>query len=216
MRKVCSALGAIALLLALSPASASAAALQPGGPDEAGSVDQELVLFLLQSPDPDAAMKELSPAQRREVAEVIEANLVEGETITESGPLTPAEASEVGLKVGSGAAGSITAAAASGCWYHYYYTGWTLWGMTTAHSWMQLNWCGSGGSITSSSITNVGGSATIINYAGNTKDKLNVGWEVRGVTTHKYTFSLVSVTKCMQIRGGATGLYSRSISCNLS
>lgn len=53
------------------------------------------MLSLLQSPDPDAAMKELSPAQRREVAEVIEANLVEGETITESGPLTPAEASRL-------------------------------------------------------------------------------------------------------------------------
>ena len=80
---------------------------------------------------------------------------------------------------------------------------------------MQLNWCGSNGRITSSSFSNVGGAATIISYDGNTRSKRDVGWEVRGLTTHKFSFYLGSVTKCMQIRGGATGLYSRSISCNL-
>ena len=79
---------------------------------------------------------------------------------------------------------------------------------------MQLNWCASNGRITSANISNVGGNATIISYDGNTKGQTNVGWEVRGVTTHKYSFYLGSVTKCMQIRGGASGLYSRSISCS--
>ncbi len=70
--------------------------------------------------------------------------------------------------------------------------------------------------ITGSSITNVGGSASVIAYAGHSKSKRDVGWEVRGVTTHRYTFSIVSATACMQVRGGASGLYSRSIRCSLA
>ncbi|MET0526526.1 MAG: hypothetical protein ABWZ91_17100, partial [Nocardioides sp.] len=58
-----------------------------------------------------------------------------------------------------------------------------------------------------------GGSATVVSYDGNTRSMRNVGWEVRGVTTHKFSFYLASVTKCMQVRGGATGLYSRSLTC---
>lgn len=109
----------------------------------------------------------------------------------------------------------VTIAATSGCWYHYYYTNWTLWGMNTASSWMQLNWCGSGGRVTSYSVSNVGGAATVLAYNGNGTSKLSVGWEARAVTTHNFSFWLGSITKCMQIRGGATGLYSRSVSCSM-
>ncbi len=172
------------------------------------------MVSILLSDDPDGAIAKLTPDQRLQVGLLLRENLEEGETQTATGSLSAEDAASAGL-VAPKISGSVSAAA-SGCWYHYYYTGWTLWGIETAHSWMQLNWCGSSGKITSSSITNVGGSATIVSYDGNTKSKRNVGWEVRGLTTHKYSFSLVSVTKCMQIRGGATGLYSRSISCNLS
>ena len=56
----------------------------------------------------------------------------------------------------------------------------------------------------------------VLSYDGNTSGKTNVGWEVRGVTTHTFSFYLVGcVTKCMQIRGGATGLYSRSVNCSV-
>ena len=78
---------------------------------------------------------------------------------------------------------------------------------------MPLNWCASNGRITSSSLSSVGGAALIISYDGNTRGKRDVGWEVRGLTTHTFSFYLGSVTKCMQIRGGATGLYSRSTNC---
>ncbi len=80
---------------------------------------------------------------------------------------------------------------------------------------MSLNWCASNGRIISSSISSVGGAALIISYDGNTRGKRDVGWEVRGLTTHTFSFYLGSVTKCMQIRGGATGLYSRSTNCTL-
>lgn len=207
MRKLCAVWGIIVLLAVSLPGTASAAA--------ATEVDGDFVLGLLTSPDPQAAFAALPAYQQDEVAELIEANLVAGETRTETAALTAAQAAAVGLQ-DQPPASRAAAAAAKRCWYYYYYVGWTLWGMEAANSWMQLNWCGSNSKIVSSSITNVGGAATLISYDGHTKSKRDVGWEVRGLTTHKFSFMMVSVTKCMQVRGGATGLYSKSVKCSLA
>ena len=144
------------------------------------------------------------------VAEDVAPSTESGRTVA----LTASAAQELGLKPPKTKAG-VSAAVAGGCWSHYYYTNWTLYGASIANSWMTLNWCGSNGSITSYAISNVGGSGSGLSYQGNTKSTRNVGWEVRGVTTHSWSFWIGGISKCMQIRGGATGLYSRSVSCSM-
>jgi len=86
---------------------------------------------------------------------------------------------------------------------------------------MQLNWCGSGGRITSWSQSNVG----CAGYHGascavSSKAERNVVWEIRSSRYYNANFFGFSNTICMQIRGGATGLYSTRSSnhstCSLS
>ena len=176
-------------------------------------VTQADIVEIVSSDDPEAAFAALSPTQQVEAAAMITEELEATEVVGATAPLGSREAKALGLKPPKDGS-RVSAAVAGGCWYHYYFTYWTLWGIDTASSWMQLNWCGSNGRITSWSFSNVGGSGTVLSYDGNTRGATNVGWEVRGVTTHKFSFWLGSVTKCMQVRGGATGLYSRSISCS--
>ena len=198
--------------LAISfPASAHAA--QSGSKKGSDPVDATAVLGILQSADPAAGFAALSPAQHKEAARLIEDNLVVSEEVSSIASLTGLEASAAGQQTSTA---SLATAAATQCWSHYYYATWTLWSLHVANSWMQLNWCGSGGRITSYSVTNVGGAATGLRYDGHSQATRNVDWEVRGLTTHTFSLWLPSVTKCMQIRGGATGLYSRSISCDMS
>ena len=179
-----------------------------------------MVLQIVTAANPEGLMAELTAEEREAVVTVIKDNLVADVATVEVAPLSPAEAELVGLKYPKtkGSGPKAAAAAVAGCWSHYYYTDWSLLGTRPAASWMQLNWCGSNGKITDSSFSNVGGNSTGLGYDGNTRGKTNVGWEVRGVTTHEFSFYLVSVTKCMQVRGGASGLYSRSVaaaSCEL-
>ena len=204
---------AVVLLLMLSPGVAIADAT--ADPDQ--GVNREMVLQIVTAADPESLMAELTEDEQDEVVTIIEDNLVADVATVEVTALSPAEAELVGLKYPKtkGSGPNAAAAAAAGCWSHYYYTDWSLLGTRPAASWMQLNWCGSNGKITDSSFSNVGGNSTGSSYDGNTRGKTNVGWEVRGVTTHTFSFYLVSVTKCMQVRGGATGLYSRSVSCSV-
>jgi hypothetical protein len=162
-------------------------------------------------------MADLTAEEQVVVLTLIDANMMPSGEPGVATALTPAEAAGAGLTFPKirGSRPSTAAASASGCWSHDYYTGWSLWNMKTAESWMQLNWCASNGRITNSTFSGVGGAALIIRYDGNTRGKRDVGWEVRGLTTHTFSFYLGSVTKCMQIRGGTTGLYSRSTNCSL-
>ena len=74
---------------------------------------------------------------------------------------------------------AAVAMAASGCWYYYYERDWTDFTIRTGTSWMQLNWCGSGGRTTSWSQSNVG----CAGYHGascekSSKKERNAGWEI--------------------------------------
>jgi len=43
----------------------------------------------------------------------------------------------------------------------------------------------------------------------------DVGWEVRALGLYRFTIAWGSSTKCAQIRGGASGLYSTRMDCVL-
>jgi hypothetical protein len=113
---------------------------------------------------------------------------------------------------------AIVPMATSGCWYHYEFKSWYDLGIHTGDTWMQLNWCSNGSAITSYYASNLGGAG----YSGVSYDGIsgqyqnNLGWEVRYAVGYRFHIGIVSANPCMQIRGGATGLYSYQSSCNLS
>ncbi|NML53950.1 hypothetical protein HHL19_32345 [Streptomyces sp. R302] len=120
--------------------------------------------------------------------------------------------------------GAKSEAGALGCW-----NTWQRWGKkaaagNTVYTWWQgLEWCGSGGKITSYKVYDRGGETATPgwSYSGNDgAGSRNVGWEVRQYTKQKFTFGIgqygYSTSECGQIRGGATGLYSQRASCTLS
>lgn len=110
------------------------------------------------------------------------------------------------------------AATASGCWQQYKYVEWYDFGIHDGNTWMQLNWCASGGTVTSHTVTNVGGQGLGgVSYAGVIgTGATSVGWEVRSFREFKFTLGGAAANPCMQLRGGATGLYSYRSTCNRS
>jgi hypothetical protein len=82
---------------------------------------------------------------------------------------------------------------------------------------MQLNWCSNGRTITSWSMPIADGAGDHGNaYHGvNSRNALNVGWEVRQYAKFDFSYGPIHAYPCMQIRGGATGLYSTRKDCNL-
>lgn len=121
------------------------------------------------------------------------------------------------LALGVASPGAV--AAASGCWSRYWYYAWGNFGIVMAHTWMTLNWCGNGSTITSYSLGSVGGSSQFpgLAYQGVVATgTLNVGWEVREYVEFRFTAGFLNTTPCQQIRGGASGLYSERDNCNLS
>lgn len=106
----------------------------------------------------------------------------------------------------------------AGCWYVYLYQDWYDIGYYEGSTWMQLNWCSDGYNITSYYADNIGGAgANGFSYNGsNGPYFLDVGWEVRAAAQYNFTVGPVPANPCMQIRGGATGLYSTPYdTCNL-
>ncbi len=84
---------------------------------------------------------------------------------------------------------------------------------------MQLNWCGDGSSVTSYWVSNIGGNGSGgFSYNGYSGPyMLDVGWEVRAAVQYNFSIGPVPANPCMQIRGGASGLYSVPYdTCNLS
>jgi hypothetical protein len=114
----------------------------------------------------------------------------------------------------------VTTSSASGdpCWYWYWNYRWSDLGVTEGYTWMQLNWCSNGSSITSYSTTNYGGQGENgFTYDGvAARGSLNVGWEVRSYVEFHFNIMGLNADPCMQIRGGATGLHSLRTTCNLS
>lgn len=108
--------------------------------------------------------------------------------------------------------------ATAGCWYHYEFKSWYDFGIHTGDTWMQLNWCSNGSTITSYYPSNLGGSGDSgVSYDGITGYyQNNLGWEVRYAVGYRFHIGLAVANPCMQIRGGATGFYSYLSSCNLS
>jgi hypothetical protein len=49
----------------------------------------------------------------------------------------------------------------------------------------------------------------------NSRNALNVCWEVRQYAKFDFSYGPIHAYPCMQIRGGATGLYSTRKDCNL-
>lgn len=194
-----------------------------------------VVKLVLGSPDPSAALNGLTPAQQAVFATAF-ANQTPGPfTVSGTGTLAPAGSGTSATLAAAPAAGPSSGAASSasiagtgsatvstsstsGCWYEYIYQEWYDYGFHSGNTWMQLNWCGSGGSITSWSTSNVGGQGLGgVSYDGVVgKGHLNVGWEVRVYREFKFDLYGFVANPCMQIRGGATGLYSYQQSCNLS
>lgn len=119
--------------------------------------------------------------------------------------------------VKSGGSPSLSPMVVSGCWYDYEYSNITLFGISIGSIWMQLNWCGRNGSITSYSVDPYGCSGKNgFSCSASSPSIRNVGWEVRAAVSYAFTtFQGLSSSVCGQIRGGATGLYSTRMSCDL-
>ncbi|MFI9719635.1 hypothetical protein ACIHFE_08255 [Streptomyces sp. NPDC052396] len=95
-------------------------------------------------------------------------------------------------------------------------------GNTVYTAWQGLNWCSNGSGITGYHVYDRGGETSTPGWSfqgDNGQGSRNVGWEVRQYTKEKFTFGIgsygYSANTCVQIRGGATGLYSSSASCSL-
>jgi hypothetical protein len=150
------------------------------------------------------AMAHLSPADQSLVKQSFQENLI------------------VTIDASKSSAGTVTnqsdpSIAAAGCWYDYEYSTATLFGISVGHFWMQLNWCGNGGSITSYNVNPIGDAGMngfTATYSG--PSFRNVGWEVRAVGVFTFsTFQGLGSSICGQIRGGASGMYSAFIGCKM-
>jgi hypothetical protein len=164
--------------------------------------DEELTYF-------KNAMKDMTPTTV--VARSGRLNL----TAAQRSAMTPASVEKAAALARTFGARSVSS---GGCWYQYWYVTWKDFSfISTGHTWMQLNWCSNGRTITSWSMPIADGAGDHGNaYHGvNSRNALNVGWEVRQYAKFDFSYGPIHAYPCMQIRGGATGLYSTRKDCNL-
>lgn len=117
----------------------------------------------------------------------------------------------------------LAATAASTCWGEYVKYDWkNALGQTMYWASQSLEWCGNGATVTSKSLVGRGLGATGLGWStvgDDRKGSINVGWEVRQYTQEKFHFSEGPYNYdrdvCVQIRGGASGLWSSRASCDL-
>ncbi|WP_427889128.1 hypothetical protein ACQHIV_37785 [Kribbella sp. GL6] len=195
----------VAVAAAVAPAAAA--------PTSGGSSPAEITAAVMHSPDPHAAFHALSAADRATFLTAF-ANQTSVTVIDRGGPYVPTAAERADMQTGPVPARiKADLTAVSGCWYRYWYKSWYDLGIHDGDSWMQLNWCSSNSRITSWSQSNVGcgGHYGATCKVGGRAD-LNVGWEVRSTRYYQADFFGFNNTFCMQIRGGATGLYSENSS----
>jgi hypothetical protein len=221
----------ISLLTGCAGATAAAAALVLAVPSVATAASpqrsaREITASVMNSSDPQTALRALSTTDRAAFVYAFR-HQTSTTVVDRGGRYTPTKAQRAAMHQTAAPssvkalAGTSAVAAASGCWYHYYQKSWSDLGIHDGDSWMQLNWCGSGGKITSWRQSNVGcaghhGASCSVG----SKAERNVGWEIRSTRYFNANFFGFSNTFCQQIRGGATGLYSTRSSnsgvCSLS
>jgi hypothetical protein len=164
---------------------------------------------------PKARFDQLSKADQAEVMRAVLPDPSRLEVTTTYASAAPADLN---------ATTTPQAAAATTCWSF-----WKKWsqkssaGNTLYTYWMGLNWCGSGGSITSSSVFDRGGETATpgwryLGHGGS--GSRNMGWEVRKYVQENFAlgtagWDVISASRCGQIRGGASGLYSTRQDCDL-
>ena len=201
-------------MLTACPAQASTSS---GSVAEAPESARQITARVFSSDDPQATFAALNADDQAAFLNGFH-HQSELTVVDRGGSWTPTTAERAAMtKVGASATVPVSVAMASpsGCWYHYWFKSWSDLGIHDGDSWMQLNWCGVGGRITSWSQTNVGcaghnGAGCSVSY----RADLNVGWETRSSRYFNAKFLWFSNTFCMQIRGGATGLYSQNSSAN--
>lgn len=201
LRAAFAAFFALALMLGFA-SSASAAPPWTG---------EQILREIVTSNHPERVKSRLNAAERTLAQKAFEEHLVVTKAHTsDRRALSKAQAQRMGL--------DTSAYASGGCWYDYEYSNLTLFGVRAGAMWMRLNWCGSGGRITSYYASNVGGAGyNGVSYDGyNGVYYRNAGWEVRAAASYKYSLGWASTSRCGQIRGGATGLYSTRLTCNLN
>jgi len=149
--------------------------------------------------------------------------------VTEETPIVHAISSTDPALIGASTAdvahtNTVLNSATSGCW-----SMWIRWratataGNTLFTWWLGLAWCSSGGQISSYHVFDRGGESSTPgwSFVGNGgAGSWNVGWEVRQYVQERFSFGIgwfsYTDTRCGQIRGGATVLYSASASCGLN
>lgn len=192
-------------------ASASAATADAG---QSLSAQRAVFVHLLDAPNPAAAYQALSASDKALANEAVQHQQVTV-VASETGRMSTADVKA------AVAAGELSPAAVSpnagGCWWKYADWGWSNLGVTEGYTWMQLNWCSNGPSITSWHVSNVGGQGQNgVSYEGYKGPySLNAGWEIRAAIQYAFNFHFFTANPCLQIRGGHTGLYSVLGSCNL-
>lgn len=171
---------------------------------------------VLGADDPGTAMNGLSVADRQAFNDVVVPVKTEA---TASAPQLDVAATDK-LRSTLGTSDDVSAAA---CWTaHATFKDRARAGNVLYTWWQGLSWCASGGNVTSYYVYDRGGETSTPgwSYIGNGgSGSVNLGWEARQYTQEKFRFATQWVgftrTKCAQIRGGATGLYSRLASCNI-
>ncbi|PYC88052.1 hypothetical protein C7C46_01935 [Streptomyces tateyamensis] len=197
-----------ALGLILTPLAGTASAAS--GEDLAG--EQAVVLKVDAAQDKAAAIKALSVHER----DLLQQSVKHMTHNTGTKVVRTGQATRVGGAAGA-ASPNVVHPDSGGCWSQYWYDDWYDFTVKTGSTWMEADWCSNGSSITSYYTTNVGAQGAGTNsYEGlSNSGSRNVGWEVRQYQSFHFNFWGVDAYPCMQIRGGATGLYSEQESCNV-
>jgi len=199
-------------ILGAAPAQAASSTTSSATTSQA-----QVVGLVLRSANPTAAFDSLTVNQRALFLES-QQHLSATTVVSFGGPL--------GSTTSKPAGPLAVTPNANGCWYWYLYTTWDNFGYTEGDTWTQLNWCGSGGRITSHSLSNVGGKSddVFFTYNGVVGEpgglySVSGHQEWRQVVEYQFTVHVPgfsgTANPCQQTRGGSTGLVSTNYSCNL-
>ena len=206
--------GVVALFMALLWLAIPANASQGAGESPSLSADppvsdEAFMLGILGSANPEKVVAALPPEQLARAQRIVDKNL-QVRTDESRSFYKRLNAEEIRAR---GIDPALSAAAA-GCWTKYWYSEYTMLSKSVGWADIDTSWCGSGGRITSHN-KNADGGGWVWTYQGNTLGARDLGWEVRMRASHRWTLGLLGTTNCLQVRGGATGLYSTTRSCTL-
>lgn len=213
-------LGLAATLMASAATNVSGSPSTPDSASQATAVES-----VLGSSNPQAKFASLSARDQAAFTESL--NHLTTTSTTTGGPiaLTPAEqlsmtqGSVQKISVGGASVNATAPSAGAGCWQVYHATNYYDLAVQTGQTWMQLNWCGKSGKITSWKLLTAGGIGMHgMSYNGvKSKQTYNAGYEIRYSVAFDFSLTWAHFYPCEQTRGGATGLYSTPLNkCVLS